>query len=329
MAICNCVLVFINIQNISICYLKSYDINIYVLCFDWSIVSYKNKNLYYFVIIHLNVLPSSHKQSIRMTTISETLKSKIKEKYILAEFVQSGTEGRVYKAVRKSDKTKVAVKFVTDGNLDEIKHNTKLRDTGVRYINKMLDSTIDEKAFQFALVLEYMPTDLWEFITANEPTEDVCRIIIRQIITAVMDMATLAKLVHLDLKEENILIDPTTLEIQICDFSTCMDANHLIEILPPDWNHTNYFLAPETVKKYIFYPTRSIVWVIGLMCFNMLNASEDQWKIFSDEIIVKDRLKFKDCISKDARDFVFTCLEVDVKVRHDVKHLLDLPWLKN
>ena len=62
--------------------------------------------------------------------------------------------------------------------------------------------------------------------------------------------------------------------------------------------------------------------------FSMLNACGDQWKIFSDEIIVKECIKFKDCISKDARDFVFTCLEVDVKVRPDVKHLLTLPWAR-
>ena len=65
------------------------------------------------------------------------------------------------------------------------------------------------------------------------------------------------------------------------------------------------------------------------MCFNMLNASEDQWEIYSDKIIVKERLKFKSCISKDARDFVYSCCEVDVRIRPDVKHLLTLPWLQN
>ena len=268
----------------------------------------------------------SHKV-IRMTTISAKLASDIEKNYVLSDFVESGNEGQVFKAIRKTDSTTVALKLVTDAkHMTEIQNNIVLGETGVRNVNRMVDYIIDHEAEHFALVLEYVPTDLWEYVTNYEPTEDKCKIIMRQIISAVIEMSTLAGLVHLDLKEENILIDPETLNIQISDFSSCMYAKDSVVTLSGR-KKSDYFLAPESVKQDKFFASKSIVWVIGLICFNVLNASPDLWDVYNDEII-SECFNFKDGISKEAKEFVLKCCEVDVKKRPSVKNLLNLPWLK-
>ena len=280
-------------------------------------------------ILDLKVLASSCKKRKMRKKISQQLKSRIEKSYTLSKFVNKGCEGKVFKAIRKCDKKTVAVKFVTRArNLAEILNNVKLRTNGVRNVNRMLDYKIDDDETQFALVLDYMPKDLFHYITEYEPTENVCKIIMRQIILAVTDISKRAGLVHLDLKEENILIDPETLKIQICDFSSCMDASCLVETITSKYAITEYFLSPETVKDDKFYPTRSIVWIMGLICFNLLNACDDRWKKYKGQKIEKC-LKFKDNISQEARDFVYKCCTVDVRIRPDVKHLLDLPWMRN
>ena len=263
-----------------------------------------------------------------MTTLSAKLIADIEKNYTLSNFVDSGTEGQVFKAIRKSDSTTVALKLVTEAkHLTEIQNNIVLGETGVRNVNRMVDYIIDHEAEHFALVLKYVPMDLWDYITDFEPTEDKCKIIMIQIITAVMDMSNLAGLVHLDLKEENILIDPETLNIQICDFSSCMQAKDSVATISRR-KITDYFLAPESVKHNKFFASKSIVWVIGLMCFNMLNASPDLWDVYNDEVI-EECFNFKDSISKEAKEFVLKCCEVDVKKRPNVKNLLNLPWLQN
>ena len=103
--------------------------------------------------------------------------------------------------MRKSDQKTVAVKFVTEAkNLTEINNNIILRETGVKNVNRMLEYEIDHKAKQFALVLQYVPMDLFNFVTEYEPTEAVCKIIMANIISAVTDMSKLAGLVHMDSK---------------------------------------------------------------------------------------------------------------------------------
>ena len=106
-----------------------------------------------------------------------------------------------------------------------------------------------------------------------------------------------------------------------------MKASRLVETLTLHSRTTKALEAPETIKDDKFYPTRSIVWIIGLMSYNILTADNMPWEKYNNEVI-EECFVFKEIISKEARDFVIKCCTVDVGKRPDLKHLMDLPWLK-
>ncbi|OIR56812.1 MAG: CMGC/CDK protein kinase [Amphiamblys sp. WSBS2006] len=72
----------------------------------------------------------------------------------------------------------------------------------------------------FHIVLEHMPCDLDQAIKNHPEIKENTREILYQILSGVAHIHS-KKLAHGDIKPANILIDPTTMSVKICDFGCC------------------------------------------------------------------------------------------------------------
>lgn len=250
---------------------------------------------------------------------------RILSKYVLKRKIEGGTDGTVYKAKRNDNGGKVAIKICKckeHGFPVEILNNLMLRRSRIDGIAKMIDYEVGED--KYMIVMEYMPCDLFTYSDIKQLTENDCRDIVCQLVKILLDMQYKAGLSHMDIKVENILIDPETKKIKLCDFSSCANVETLIA--DSTNKGTVAYWAPEIVNGRRFYPTRSNVWAVGILLYSLLPGHVDvPWENYKDGMV--KGLRFHQDVSKDAKDFVLTCLQPDVRVRVPLSYLINMKWL--
>lgn len=253
--------------------------------------------------------------------------SKFFNNYNIKHLIQSGGNGKVYFAETETN-VKVALKAVKWNSSKrcripiEVRNNIVLRDSRVKGINKMLGYHVDPNHETYWIALEWQPMDLLTFLEKFDPSEKVLKYIVFKILTILSDMQQNAGVMQTDLKPENILIDPETLDIHLCDFGFLVPTQYLFSKI--QFGTLNY-MAPESIDKERFYPTRSIVWSIGIMAYVLLNKSNPPYAKYQGQNV--DKLHFEDFVSTEAKSFVKDCLEPNVEKRIELELLLSHRWL--
>lgn len=114
----------------------------------------------------------------------------------------------------------LVVLFQLEGQKVPIEVHLMLMVAHVPGVVKILDYY--EKSDSFVVVMERreLVKDLFDFITENGPLpEEVARDFFHQIVDTVLEIHK-AGVVHLDVKDENILIDLNTGKLQLIDFGS-------------------------------------------------------------------------------------------------------------
>lgn len=254
--------------------------------------------------------------------------------YELSSKIEEGSDGIVYLGKNCKDETTVAIKikkraFGKEKGCREIQHNKLLNRFNISGVCKMLDYGFLETPNGMrkgVMVFEHMPMDLYHFANNYEPSETEAKKIIMQVITTLVELLTCG-IVPMDLKEENILINPDTLEIKLCDFAGLASTYELFTQTSTNWA-TPVYSPPECLEKDQFFPTRSVTWQIGLLTYSILNCAPLPWKNKYDG---REACTFpyRENISVPARQFVSFCLERDVFARPDLVNLSHHPWFVN
>ena len=255
------------------------------------------------------------------------MSSQILSKYVIKRKIESGADGTVYKARCKDNGEIVAVKIAKrkgEGFPIEIFNNLILRRSGIDCIARMFDYEVNSS--EYIIVMECMPCDLYTYSTLKTLTEDESRNIVKQLVYTLLSMQYKAGLSHMDIKIENCLMNPNTNQVKLCDFSACANVETLVA--DSKGKGTVAYWAPEILSRRRFYPTRSNVWAIGILAYSILPGHDDvPWDKYKDGMI--NELTFSSSVSQEAKDFVMTCLEPDVRVRVPLKYLINMKWLKN
>merc|ERR1712038_187530 len=160
-----------------------------------------------------------------------------------------GGFGVVYAAVRRADKLQVAVKEVykakiikktADGKIPlEVALMQQVAD--VPGVIKILDWF--ESAESFFIVMEkFAGQDLFDYISEHGPLKEAAA---RDLFAQVLETVLLCHnrgVLHRDLKDENILIDPRSKQIRLIDFGS---GTYLIDGLYNDFEGTRVYAPPE------------------------------------------------------------------------------------
>ena len=195
------------------------------------------------------------------------------------------------------------------------------------FINQILDSF--ETETHFFIVMEYICGDLLSFIRKrNKLNEASAKIIFKQIIEGLKYIHK-KKIVHRDIKLDNILIDLTN-TIKICDFgvSRKFEKGNIIY----ERCGTPAYIAPEIYAKIGYDGPQCDIWSAGVTLYYILSGNlpfrGSNIQELEKLIINGDYEEIKN-VSEEANDIVAGMLRVDPKKRLTIDEILKHPWLKN
>ena len=227
-------------------------------------------------------------------------------------------------AIKSFNKKKLTTKRAKRKIKTEIEALSKLRNPFCTQIYDFFETET-----HILIVMEYVCGDLLGFIRKRAKiSEPTAKIIFKQIIKGLQYIHK-KKIVHRDIKLDNVLIDLTN-TVKICDFGVC-------RILQPGdvmYEHcgTPAYIAPEIFKDEGYEGFSCDIWSAGVTLYYMLagvqpfkaNKIEDL-----KEIILKGQFEKIEEVSEEANDLIKGMLELNPNKRFTIEDILKHPWLKN
>ena len=139
----------------------------------------------------------------------------------------------------------------------------------------------------FLMVMHNHPgTDLFEFVESHEFVDEVsCHVIFSQLVSAVRYLAR-NRIVHRDIKDENVLIDPNGLEIKLIDFGSAVEVFGIKaeDVVSPKFCGTIKYCPPEAIENDKFRALPADIWAMGILLFTLFHGGNP----FSDIHEIRD-----------------------------------------
>ncbi|KKA30218.1 hypothetical protein TD95_001894 [Thielaviopsis punctulata] len=182
----------------------------------------------------------------------------------------------------------------------------------------------DNVNYYIEMVPHGMPgMDLFDYIElrANDMAEAECRSIFLQVARAVDHLHNVAKVVHRDIKDENVILDGKGV-IKLIDFGSAA----YIKSGPFNvFVGTIDYAAPEVLAGKSYNGKEQDVWALGILLYTIIYKENPFYTI--DEIIDHD-LRVPYIISEDSIDLVRRMLDRNVEERYTIDQVLQHPWIK-
>ena len=279
------------------------------------------------------------------------------ENFELSEYIASGSSGNVFKGIYKQNKKQVAIKVLKNRYNKEKKdkekilsrikqemdissklHNINIMET-YAYINKNENCNF--------CVLEYGKNgDLENFmrhlLKRMIISETAVNYFGKQILEGLEYLHKRCKIVHMDIKPGNILID-AGLSAKIADFSVSCSYAHFEpeNLVKFPFVGTGKFMPPEIIEKAnmkIKESEKIDIYSLGVTLYCLFYGmypyklhevkGKDYEKIL--EKIKNEKLEFPEGrkISSLFKDFLIKTLEKDYSKRINLREALNHPWIK-
>lgn len=269
-----------------------------------------------------------------------------KEFSIKDEVVGQGAFAIVKKAIERSTGKTFAVKIIskrkimgnTDGVSRELEILRRLNHPGIVSLKGFYE---DDDSYY--LVMEFVPGgDLMDFVAAHGSVgEEAGREITKQILQAIKYVHSLG-ISHRDLKPDNILIaqdDPVLVKITDFGLGKISDKGTFMKT----FCGTLAYVAPEVIDGRLSkvvdsnkYSSLVDMWSLGCLVYVILTAhlpfsgstQEQLYKQIKNGSYHERPLR-EAGVSKEARDFLDTVLQVDPRLRSTAEAALKHPWIES
>ena len=277
------------------------------------------------------------------------------EKFELLEFKKCGSAGSVLKAQTKikaqNSKAKpkiVALKFlfnVKEGKAKkEINHQEIIAHGSLKHKNIPQIYGYYKIGDNSCIAMEYSHYgDLENFkkkVIKRAPlSESLICYILGGLAEAVYYIHTHNKIIHMDIKQQNIVIDDY-LNVKLTDYSISINYRNLKNISLPMIG-TCYYMSPEVLKKETIpanYASKIDVYSIGVLlyllafCDYPFKLKEVDNKNYAQILknIQQYDLEFPTDMenSKPFLNLLRNCLNKDIKKRYDIYQLMNDPFVK-
>jgi serine/threonine protein kinase len=228
--------------------------------------------------------------------------------------------------VKKKKETLGAVRLEVD-MLKTLEHKHVIRYYGFHFFNGKIH------LFMEFAVRGSLTSFVRKFRTLAEP---LIASYTRQILEG-LEYLHSKKIVHRDIKGENILIDGAGV-IKLADFGC---SKSLSDIANRSQNGCGtlvgspYWMAPEVIKSEA-YGTKADIWSVGCTVVEMLNGGDPPWhkkfeNVYSAMFYIGNTGDIPSNIPENTsalcRDFLARCFERDASLRANAEDLLKHPWL--
>lgn len=268
----------------------------------------------------------------------KNVKEPFLSQYRCGPLLGSGGFGSVFSGQRLSDGLQVAIKQIAT---DRVQKWTRLpdevnpvpmeiallqqlsEDGGHPGVIRMLD-WFEVEGRGFLLVMERPPhcQDLFDFITERRAlSESLALRIFRQVVEVVRFIHSRG-VVHLDIKDENIVVDTRTMDIKIIDFGS---GALLKETLYREFQGTRVYSPPEWIATQCYKAVPLTVWSLGVLLFDMVCGDIP---FEHDMEIYRATLSFTRRVSKGCQSLIRWCLSFQAEERPTLEEILLHPWMK-
>ncbi|XP_023806475.1 serine/threonine-protein kinase pim-2-like [Oryzias latipes] len=268
-------------------------------------------------------------------TIDPSAMKTFREKYWMSSHrLGKGGFGKVFLGKRRSDRISVALKFVpllrtrcceVDGTskpLEVVALEMVTKDPPFPGIIRMLDFYKTRGAWVIVTETPENTQDLFHYITTcKRLCEDTARDFLGQVIQALLHCHSRG-VVHMDVKDENLLLDPSTHKLLLIDFGSAV-------FLEPDkvydtFHGTAVYAPPERLTQGCYKALPSEVWSLGILLYDMVHGDIP---FQNDEEILLGELRFKKDLSEDCVALMQWCLSRAPEERPTLKDILAHPWM--
>ncbi|GAA5798995.1 hypothetical protein HPULCUR_004404 [Helicostylum pulchrum] len=280
--------------------------------------------------------PATEKQEINYS--AQTNATTIDDYTILSSLGQ-GAYGLVKLAVKKNDPTqkKVVIKYVIKSRIlvdcwtrdrklgtvpVEIHILHSLRKTPHENLGDMLDYFEDADHYYIVMGLHGAGMDLFDYIELNNHIEEpAIQHMFKQIALGVRHLHD-NKIVHRDIKDENVVLDQSTGGLRLIDFGSAA-------YLKPGRKYETFvgtldYAAPEILRGNTYSGKPQDVWALGILLFTLVYRENPFYDI--DEIMGRE-LRIPFVLSEGSVDLISKMLERDVDKRVNIHQVLAHPWL--
>jgi protein-serine/threonine kinase len=261
--------------------------------------------------------------------------------FVILEEMGQGAYGQVKLCrYKRNNHQKVVIKYVTkrrilvdtwtrDRRLGtvplEIHVLDYLRRDGLKHPNivEMSDFFEDDINYYIEMVPHGLPgMDLFDYIELRVNMDEVeCRKIFVQVAEALHHLHTKAKVVHRDIKDENVILDGEG-NIKLIDFGSAA----YIKSGPFDvFVGTIDYAAPEVLAGKSYRGKEQDVWALGILLYTIVYKENPFYSI--DEIMDHD-LRVPYIMSEQSIDLIRLMLDRDVEKRITISQVLEHPWCK-
>ena len=254
--------------------------------------------------------------------------------YLYGRQIGHGAFGKVNIALHVASGRLVAIKSFNKKNLkkknarqkinNEIEMLSRLRHP---FISQILDSF--ETETHIFIVMEYICGDLLGFIRKRgKLSETVSKIIFKQLIEGLKYIHK-KKIVHRDIKLDNILIDLTN-TIKICDFGVSRKISK--DEVMHEHCGTPAYIAPEIFENNGYTGFQCDIWSAGVTLYYILGGIQpfraSSIKDLEKKVIAGEFEPIEE-ISEEANNLIKLMLKTDPKKRINEDKILNHPWLVN
>jgi len=247
--------------------------------------------------------------------------------YILAETVGQGTYGKVKLAHHKDTNAKVAVKILVKANMKPHEIERVHREIEImRALNhdniaKLLD--VIETTEAINLVMEFAGRTLTAITEAGKPLNDAeSRRVFHQIASAVKFCHDL-KVIHRDLKHQNILLDDAD-NCKLIDFGL---SNFMEEgKMRSTFCGTPAFAAPEMILAKKYTGPEVDIWSLGVILYSVISGT---FPFDNVADIIRGTYSAPMGASAECFDLIKHMLQPDCETRYNIDQILNHKWLKD
>ncbi|XP_039519815.1 serine/threonine-protein kinase pim-1-like [Pimephales promelas] len=198
------------------------------------------------------------------------------------------------------------------------------RDPKVPQIIQLLDW--QDKLDYYVMILERPSpcTDLHNYINDFKGTvdESVARLVMWQV-THAANACSACGVLHRDIKMENLLIDPQTLEIKLIDFG-CGDL--LKKSAYDKYNGTAQYCPPEFRIEGRYHGNPATVWSLGVLLFRIVCGHYPE---AIELLAIKIGIWNHPDLSHECCDLIQRLLQLKPSRRISLEEILPHPWFQS